>query len=46
MDENGQRKFKQYDYNKNGSISIDEFRSMLLNDYHCRLWMETLGFAK
>jgi hypothetical protein len=39
-------KFKQYDYNKNGTIGFDEFESMLQNDFHCRLWMETLGFAQ
>ena len=42
----GQNKFKQYDYNHNQSIDLDEFRSLLQNDYHCALWMQTLGFAK
>ena len=42
----GEKKFIQYDYNKNGGISFDEFKSMLKNDYHCRLWMESLGFAE
>lgn len=41
----GNAKFKQYDYNHNEKISFDEFQSMLKNDYHCKLWMETLGFA-
>ena len=35
----GEKKFIQYDYNKNGSIQFDEFKSMLKNDYHCRMWM-------
>lgn len=41
----GEQKFKQYDYNKNGTMSLDEFRSLLENDYHCSLWMQTFGFA-
>jgi echinoderm microtubule-associated protein-like 5 len=41
----GEAKFKQYDYNHNEKIDYDEFESMLQNDYHCRIWMETLGFA-
>ena len=41
----GKAKFKQYDYNHNGSINFDEFELMLENDFHCRTWMETLGFA-
>ena len=44
-DKIGEQKFKQYDYNKNESIGLDEFRSLLVNDYHCSLWMQTLGFA-
>ena len=44
-DKIGEQKFKQYDYNKNESIGLDEFRSLLENDYHSRLWMQTLGFA-
>lgn len=44
--ETGSAKFKKYDYNKNQTISFDEFESMVQNDYHLRLWMETLGFAK
>lgn len=27
-------------------MSLDEFRSLLENDYHCGLWMQTLGFAE
>lgn len=42
----GSAKFRKYDYNKNNSISFDEFESMIQNDFHLRLWMETLGFAK
>lgn len=42
----GIAKFKKYDFNKNGSISFDQFELMLKNDFHLRLWMETLGFAK
>lgn len=42
----GSGKFKKYDYNKNNSISFDEFESMIQNDFHLKLWMETLGFAK
>ena len=42
----GAAKFKQYDYNKNGTIGFDEFESMLQNDFHCRQWMQALGFAK
>ena len=42
----GEKKFIQYDYNKNGSIGFDEFKSMLKNDYHCRQWMQALGFAE
>lgn len=41
----GKGKFQQYDYNHNDKISFDEFESMLQNDCHCRLWMQTLGFA-
>ena len=41
----GEKKFKKYDFNANGSIGFDEFQSMLKNDYHCRQWMENLGFA-
>ena len=41
----GDAKFKQYDYNKNGAIDYDEFESMLQNDFHCRTWMQALGFA-
>ena len=41
----GEQKFKQYDFNKNGTMSLEEFRSLLNNDYHCSLWMQTLGFA-
>jgi hypothetical protein len=41
----GAKKFKQYDYNKNNTIGLDEFRSLLSNDFHCSLWMQTLGFA-
>lgn len=26
-------------------MSLDEFRSLLENDYHCSLWMQALGFA-
>ena len=42
----GEKKFKQYDYNGNGSINLEEFRSMLAHDFHCKLWMETLGFVQ
>ncbi len=41
----GEQKFKQYDYNKNGTIGLDQFRSLLENDCQCSLWMQTLGFA-
>ena len=41
----GLAKFKQYDYNHNETIEYDEFESMLQNDVHSRLWMETLGFS-
>lgn len=42
----GEKKFLQYDFNKNGSIQFDEFKSMLKSDYHCRIWMEALGFIE
>lgn len=45
-EEIGKKKFEQYDYNKNGKIGYDEFKSMLSNDYYCRMWMEVLGFAE
>jgi hypothetical protein len=44
-DKIGEQKFKQYDYSKNESISLEEFRLLLQNDYHCSLWMQVLGFA-
>lgn len=42
----GEKKFVKYDFNGNGSISLDEFRSILQKDSECRRWMATLGFAK
>lgn len=42
----GQKKFKQYDYNNSGGIGLDEFKSMLQKDYHCRKWMEVMGFSE
>ena len=44
-DEVGKGKFQQYDYNHNDKIDFTEFESMLKNDYHSSLWMQTLGFA-
>jgi Ca2+-binding EF-hand superfamily protein len=42
----GEKKFTKYDYNGNGSISLQEFRDILKNDSECRTWMQVLGFAK
>ena len=43
-DEVAEAKFKQYDYSKNGFLDLKEFSDMLHNDYHCKVWMEALGF--
>lgn len=42
----GVDKFKQYDYDKNGSLGFEEFKIILKNDFYCRKWMEALGFAE
>ena len=39
-------KFKQYDYSKNEFLDLKEFSEMLHSDYHCKAWLEVLGFKK